>query len=955
VQTFYDSIITGACVPDQDTAAEILKNAQKIDKCAAMQLDIMVQCIQIVRVIVGALVELMFYVGEIVLTVFEMLGPLTTEQKIQVDTKISMLLSLIVNKFSLIFQEMGDLTYKIFTQGPMGSWIIGLIQKICEFLEWLFQKVVYVVLCWVNYTAVFWLKFYAGTVVTILDGIAFGHLGYLHGDIERAIVAVQTNIPCSERKLWDCTIPMPRDNRTDATLPLPTRCWAGVEPGIGSLGCSAADTCLQQSDYTKVICGACPAASSMVRFGCDTLTKLCSCNIFPVGISSCTSHQECAIDDPDVSCRYVDSYLQPSYGNVPCLQCPKPMCLITSGSYGQCSCLLRPVPNQACSDVGMRVSPDAANLCLVASEGSNQLASSTSYTVNYGTLLSVPCMLLNRAQAYCMNVYTSATVSTPLVVGLALLQTRRRLLWDQSASNGSVFLASNTSVWAAEGEPCRSLVLANTSDLGILEKHTLGECWRWYEIGSRLVIETNMSRTVSPFLLVSWRDFLDTILNRGALIEIMAKFPMVANSLLLHSEYAQPAYLVLAYWTSIIPRDAWLNQTFLDKTAEFMHNASTQQPHNRRILEVNETEEETHKRALLQNTVIDTAVSGQTVYEWGQGPYAWPPNFVYWEGADSCAVASTAIDVVKRGLDVTFQFYSQPIPDPLPISWPTALPFKAALPALPDVQSIDITTLESTAESFTAIMSDLAHTWIDAEKVKSFLVETPYMPAFESLIQCNFTRIQTCKDRHSLFWSVIQTAVVMIILAIIIKGLQIPYADVVLLSFATSIFLYVTYGYSPSCVPLIPTCLLRDLLDIVNWLLPESIQWPDSMVTQPNCKSISCMRSCTADQTVGFVNYNDHVAWIMCEANLKWAIDTALSMPMDSPVRMSILRKCVLPELLPAQRICFAITLVNSMPLLILFAAALWLLPSAVGLLIAGVQFAVGMMFTFVLFVHANE
>ena len=958
VQTFYNSIITGACVPDQDTAAEMLKNAQNIDKCAAVQLDVMVQCIQIVRVIVGAMVELMFYAGEIVLTVFEMLGPLTVEQKTQVDTKISTLLSLIVNKFNLIFQEIGDLIYKVFTKGPMGSWIIGLIQAICAFIEWLFQKVVYVVLCWVNYTLVFVLEFYADGLVTVLNGISFGALGYLHADIANAVIAVQTNIPCSDRKMWDCNIPISRDNRTDPTLPLPTRCWAGVEPGINSLGCSAADTCLQQSDYTNVICGVCPAASSMVRFGCDTLTKLCSCNIFPVGISSCTSHQDCAIDDPDVSCRYVDSYLQPSYGNVPCVQCPKPMCLITSGLYGQCSCLLRPVPIQACSDVGMPVSPDAVSLCLVASESSNQLASSTSYTVNYGTLLSVPCMLLNRAQAYCMNVYTSATVSTPLVVGLALLQTRRRLLWDQSASNGSVFLVSNTSVWVAEGEPCRSLVLANTSDLGILEKYTLGECWRWYEIGNRLIIETNMSHAVSPFLLVSWRDLLDTMLNRGALVEIMAKFPMVVNRLLLHSEYAQPAYLLLAYWTSIIPRDVWLNQTFLDETAEFMHNASTQKQHNRRILKFNESETKketlSHKRDLLQNTVIDTTVSSQTIYEWGQGPYAWPPNFVYWNGGDSCAVASTAIDVVKHGLDATFYFYSQSVSDPLPISWPD-MPFKAAVPDLSGIQSIDTTTLETAAESMKNIMSNLAYTWIDDAIIKSFLVETPYMPVFESLIKCNFTRIQTCTDRRSLFWSVVQTTVFLIVLAIAIKALQIPYADIFLLGFAMFMFLYVTYGYSPSCVPLIPTCLLRDLFEITNWLLPVSIQWPDSLVTQPNCMSVSCMRSCSTDQIVGFASYNDHIAWIMCETNLKWAIDTALSMSMDNTIRMSILRKCILPELIPAQRICFAITLVNSMPLLILFSIALWLLPSVLGLVIAGVQFTIGMIFTLVLFVHAHE
>jgi hypothetical protein len=40
------------------------------------------------------------------------------------------------------------------------------------------------------------------------------------------------------------------------------------------------------------------------------------------------------------------------------------------------------------------VSPNAAELCLVASEGSSQTSSSNAYTVDYRTLLSAPCMLI---------------------------------------------------------------------------------------------------------------------------------------------------------------------------------------------------------------------------------------------------------------------------------------------------------------------------------------------------------------------------------------------------------------------------------------------------------------------------------------------------------------------------------------------------------------------------------
>jgi hypothetical protein len=167
--------------------------------------------------------------------------------------------------------------------------------------------------------------------------------------------------------------------------------------------------------------------------------------------------------------------------------------------------------------------------------------------------------------------------------------------------------------------------------------------------------------------------------------------------------------------------------------------------------------------------------------------------------------------------------------------------------------------------------------------------------------------------------------------------------------------MYVTYGYSPTCAPLLPTCLLRDLFDLLDWLLPESVEWPPSLVTRPGCTSISCMRSCTDDPLVGFANYNDHAAWVMCEIHRQWAIDTAFSMAGGNAIRMSILRKCMDVDAWSAQRICFAITVVNSLPLLVLAFLVLWMVPVVCGMALSGVQFAVNLAFTFVLFVNAGQ
>ena len=559
-----------------------------------------------------------------------------------------------------------------------------------------------------------------------------------------------------------------------------------------------------------------------------------------------------------------------------------------------------------------------------------------------------------------MSVFTSGSVSTQLVVGLTLLKTgRRRLLsWENvSFYNESVFvnnslLSSNISIWSGRGEPCHTLVSADLDQLGLLEKYTRSECWRWYEVGVRLTTEANMTHVVSPFLLVSWQDLLNTMLDRGALVEIMAKMPFVIHRLLLHSELTQPAYLIISYWLNIFPEEVWTNQTFLDQASVVLHNASMigmyDTSRRRHLLSV---EEPTPRRTL--KTVIDTSVSSQTVYEWGQGPYAWPPNFVYWDNDQSCAIVSTAISVVKNGLDATIKFYNEPLSEPIPIVWPS-LPVRMmdnfSLPT-----SLDLTSIDGVSNTTKDILSSVTGAWMDEERIRHFLTDAPYMSMLKGLVQCNFTRIQTCSDRHSFFWSAVQTLAVAVIVAIVVKSLQIPYLEVILFACSVAVFMYVTYGYSPTCVPLIPTCLLSDLFGLLDWLLPESVQWPDALVTRPGCASVSCLRSCTDDPIIGFASYNDHAAWIMCEANQEWAVNTALAMTVDNPIRMSVLRKCTDPSMQSAQRICFSITLVNSMPLIVLVFFVLWLLPTVCAAALAGIQFVVNLAFTFVLFVHAGH
>ena len=583
-----------------------------------------------------------------------------------------------------------------------------------------------------------------------------------------------------------------------------------------------------------------------------------------------------------------------------------------------------------------------------------------------------------------MQVYTSATSSAPMVVGLALLKTSgRRLLQNGSFAAFAPLgpLISNASVWEGVGEPCRSLVTANESNLGILERYTLGECWRWRDIGAHLVAETNMTH-VNPTFLVSWHDLLDTMLSEGAVPEILDKIPRVIHSILLHTEMAQPIYVALLYWSSYLPSDTWSNHTVLDKVKTYLMNQTEPSSSGRRLLVKEESTTPTKKmegirewddgpyawmpnqiywnlpgqrRRLLsaQETppaqVQSVGITADTVYEWSQGPYTWPPNFQYWRRSDSCALVSTAVGVVKTGLDVTMKYYQTKLPEPGKLVWPS----------LPLNNNINLQFSVPNTTDFGVIIRNITDQVLNKSYIDDFLDTAPYAAGIKSLVQCNFTRIQTCDNRYDLFWSTVMVLVMSIGIGIIGRLLEIPYIEGIIIIFFIPMVMYTAYGYALTCSPLIPVCALRDLLSLLDSILPEIIEWPTALVTTAKCREISCMRSCINEPDIGFASWYDHLAWIMCETDAKWCNKIAMSLASDDPLKEALGNKYlqgVDPDSTRAARgICFVVTLANSAPSFLTALFLLSLIPSLIGVCVSGAQFASNTIFSFVIYVHGNR
>jgi hypothetical protein len=98
----------------------------------------------------------------------------------------------------------------------------------------------------------------------------------------------------------------------------------------------------------------------------------------------------------------------------------------------------------------------------------------------------------------------------------------------------------------------------------------------------------------------------------------------------------------------------------------------------------------------------------------------------------------------------------------------------------------------------------------------------------------------------------------------------------------------------------------------------------------------------------------------VCEFDPKLGLSFAASITWDTlaPFRTSLNAKCGLwaesESMRGAQRVCWAITAVNSTPALLLILGALWLLPTVFGTVLAVAQFAVNAVVSMLLFSHDN-
>jgi hypothetical protein len=363
-------------------------------------------------------------------------------------------------------------------------------------------------------------------------------------------------------------------------------------------------------------------------------------------------------------------------------------------------------------------------------------------------------------------------------------------------------------------------------------------------------------------------------------------------------------------------------------------------------------------------------------------------------------IASLAFNLTFYTLASTVRYYTGEGP-PRPLVVRT---FVGCIPALPKGLLLDNGTPPTSSSNFGATQS-----FPLLDSVVSGVIDKSYVQGYISMKQpgnhpsqlsqdittvftCDFDSVQHCtRFTRDLGWGALVLTLGLGILSYGAKSVGIPGADPLLfLSFIPLLSVFV-FGVSPFCAPMLSTCFVDEIVNLLNYLLPVSLTWPDLLQHYPGCasgaappndptlawraNSAACFRPCTG-WPFAFEDPRDSVAWLSLRLGLPelpttpdalgaW-IGQWIPAPLYGPV-LGVVPSWVFlgdrydtkrpyltwTDMRDAQDVCFALTGFNLVLLALAFVGVGIIILAALMLPALLAQFAVGMLVSVLVYTHS--
>lgn len=810
-----------------------------------------------------------------------------------------------------------------------------------------------------------WTLFNFGSIYVALDVFEV----YISSD-KQCLVYREANAT----EILNCTFPAlaSKDSMAGAYR-VGTRCWADAQRDVGTsnlLSCTESDTCyVSEYDRSKpVICGSCPiAGAGFSTYGCSSITKMCTCSVPTTVSTTCSSNQECSYSLS--ACQLITGLDDMSYGNEPCADCSKDVqCLMRAGSgIGKCGCMFQAQPLQKCTQMPGQFVPmtDGGKLCgyLPNADRSSPLTA-----VQWESLAMVKCIYLKAAHIFCAQAYRNG-VAVPLAVGLAMaslspsFQSRRLLVDGRMLPEGPFEVHSAESEytlpesdeghyllsedWNGTAEPCSSLAHAYQQaaragqrvQLGPIDTMHMHSCAYWRLVGRRAVERYNLTSLKGrDGFLLSVDDFAAALAQRWVLLELISK-PGVLLFAAGHSPLLKPLYAAVLTLRSMAV--SWGRQRLQEVKARLPLNFTLYGNFTVQELEEELEEEFVREEFVVEeqqqqspNTSFTANQTGRRLLQtdikfaetWLAGPFTWPPPF-FTRLNSQCNLATAILQIAHSIIGVLAPYYYGSFiaaPSPARGIWDNLpnLTCSAKMQPVPPADGL-VSSIYHSVWDVTGISPGYVRGFFsNGGSTNIFTITT-------SILKCDFQAVTYCSaHRKDLFASAVLILLFFLALYYAASAMGISFTVPLLISLLgfVPLLLWYSYGMAFSCAPMLPTCLLDDVVYTLNWMFPLEITFPEELTTSPTClgdsSQDSCLKRCS-EPPISFVEWRDTLAFGLCYISPSLCIslagaigDTdALSQKLYSSAGLVIHSK---ESRVNALLFCFGVTFVNLIPVLLL-------------------------------------
>lgn len=789
-------------------------------------------------------------------------------------------------------------------------------------------------------------------------------------------------------EIFNCSFPplASKDSLAGAML-VATRCWADAQRDVGTsnlLACTESDTCYKSLyDTTSIVCAACPdAGEGYSLYGCSPVTKMCTCSVPTTKPSSCTSNEQCQY--ASTTCLLVTGLDFMSYGNQPCVECTKQVqCLIRDDSgVGQCGCVFQVQPIQQCTHPpGQMVeitSPNKVCGYLPNADRTRSVAVS-----HWDAIALTQCLYLSPASVYCVQVYQDTGVIS-MAVGLTMASMTSSYQSRRLLSVGNVLPDGQFEIHRAESEyalpdspamhallledwngtaaPCSALAWVyqqnarspgkQATQLGPLDTMALHQCAYWRQVGRETIRLYGLSSLgKADGFLLSTDDFAAALSQKSVLIELIRN-PEAMMFAAGHMPMLKPVYASLltlrsmalslslsmnsTRWHNLPIHDMWhrawhdiraINDDLDLEAIEEWAEQGIQEATGEDLGEAASPDQPTHAgRRLLQTENIQFAES------WLTGPFTWPPTYYTNLLHQECNMGTAIVQILHNILEVLIKFYynSYPPPPTPPITlWAN----------LPDLTPAPSDTLHGAGPDAVPNEGWIANTYhyvwtftgINIAYVRSFFGnakgQTNVFTVSTSMLKCDFSAVTYCTHhKKDLVMSLVLLGLLYMIVAFLSRLVGLPILATLLIFASVPIILWYCYGMAMTCGPMLPTCLIDDIIRALDSFFPSQVTVPaelsvvDDCLNKPEIKK--CFKSC-GDAPLLFNGWRDTLAFGVCYLDVSSCRKLAGLIGSRDGLSDSLLSRADAVEaagesLLGAMRFCFAVTFVNLIPVIVL-------------------------------------